>query len=81
MNKYQIISGVHIEGGREYKAGQTVVSPRPLDKLFQGKFKDLGPTEAPKQEGAKPAPPPKQEGVKPVLPPKKKPLPSLEDED
>ncbi len=54
MNRFKVITGMHIEGDRAYKKGEIVVSPLPLDEMFKGKFTNEGP--APKPA---PAPAPK----------------------
>lgn len=43
-HKYKVLDGSHIENGRTFKKGDTVVSHRDLTR-FVGKFQDLGPVE------------------------------------
>lgn len=46
MNKYEVVGGVHVQDGREYKKGEVVESHLPLSTMFINKFKDLGPVPA-----------------------------------
>lgn len=39
MPKFEVLEGKHREDGVVYTAGQIVLSPHPLDKLFKNKFR------------------------------------------
>jgi len=45
MKKFKVLTGIHVEGEQEYKAGDVVVSARPLATMFFNKFEDLGPAQ------------------------------------
>lgn len=64
-NKYKVKAGVHIEGGRSYKKGETVVSPLPLTTMFPEKFEDLGEVAPAAPKGRSSSGKPKTEGGKP----------------
>lgn len=41
LYRFQVVAGVHIEGGREYKTGEIITSPHDLTATFRGKFRPL----------------------------------------
>ena len=65
-NRFKVLVGTHIEGGRAYKAGEVVVSECNLMK-FKGKFQALGAV------GSKPA---VEEEAPPTAPAPNKPAPA-----
>lgn len=44
-NRFKLIAGSHIEGGRQYDQGEIVVSSKELSKIFPNKFELLGPAQ------------------------------------
>jgi hypothetical protein len=41
-NKFRVVTGIHIEGGKKYTKGQVVESPHDLIQLFPQKFTRVG---------------------------------------